>query len=107
MRLSTRNLFDRSLSNDVNLIRWTSGHLYKTISDLFLYLFLRMNILQRNNEGYRFVITDKIGNDNFNTVEPRLSEPHGRHTIRPDNRGVRIDEGNRNSRSMGYRVGDN
>ena len=42
-----------------------------------------------------------------NTVEPQLSEPHGRHTIRPDNRGVRIDEGNRNSRSMGYRVGDN
>ena len=41
------------------------------------------------------------------TVEPHLSEPHGRHTIRPDNRGVRIDEGNRNSRSMGYRVGDN
>ena len=41
------------------------------------------------------------------TVEPRLSEPHGRHTIRPDNRGVRIDEGNRNSPSMGYRVGDN
>ena len=41
------------------------------------------------------------------TVEPRLSEPHGRHTFRPDNRGVRIDEGNRNSRSMGYRVGDN
>ena len=28
------------------------------------------------------------------TVEPHLSEPHGRHTIRPDNRGVRIDEGN-------------
>ena len=43
----------------------------------------------------------------FSTVEPQLSEPHGRHTIRPDNRGVRIDEGNRNSRSMGYRVGDN
>ena len=41
------------------------------------------------------------------TVEPHLSEPHGRHTIRPDNRGVQIDEGNRNSRSMGYRVGDN
>ena len=41
------------------------------------------------------------------TVEPRLSEPYGRHTIRPDNRGVRIDEGSRNSRSMGYRVGDN
>ena len=41
------------------------------------------------------------------TVEPHLSEPHGRHTIRPDNRGVRIDEGNRNSRCMGYRVGDN
>ena len=41
------------------------------------------------------------------TVEPQLSEPHGRHTIRPDNRGVWIDEGNRNSRSMGYRVGDN
>ena len=41
------------------------------------------------------------------TVEPHLSEPHGRHTIWPDNRGVRIDEGNRNSRSMGYRVGDN
>ena len=40
-------------------------------------------------------------------TEPQLSEPHGRHTIRPDNRGVRIDEGNRNSRSMGYRVGDN
>ena len=44
---------------------------------------------------------------NTSTVEPQLSEPHGRHTIRPDNRGVRIDEGNRNSRSMGYRVGDN
>ena len=42
-----------------------------------------------------------------NTVEPRLSEPHGRHTFRADNQGVRIDEGNRNSRSMGYRVGDN
>ena len=42
-----------------------------------------------------------------NTVEPRLSEPYGRHTIRPDNRGVRIDEGSRNSWSMGYRVGDN
>ena len=41
------------------------------------------------------------------TVEPQLSEPHGRHTIWPDNRGVRIDEGSRNSRSMGYRVGDN
>ena len=41
------------------------------------------------------------------TVEPRLSEPHGRHTIWSDNRGVRIDEGNQNSRSMGYRVGDN
>ena len=41
------------------------------------------------------------------TVELQLSEPHGRSTIRPDNRGVRIDEGNRNSRSMGYRVGDN
>ena len=41
------------------------------------------------------------------TVEPQLSKPYGRHTIRPDNRGVRIDEGNRNSRSMGYRVGDN
>ena len=41
------------------------------------------------------------------TVEPRLSEPYGRHTIRPDNRGVRIDEGSRNSWSMGYRVGDN
>ena len=41
------------------------------------------------------------------TVEPQLSEPHGRHTIWSDNRGVRIDEGNRNSRSMGYRVGDN
>ena len=44
---------------------------------------------------------------NSNTVEPQLSEPHGRHIIRPDNRGVRIDEGNRNSRSMGYPVGDN
>ena len=42
-----------------------------------------------------------------NTVEPQLSEPSGRHTIRPDNRGVRIDEGNRNSPSVGYRVGDN
>ena len=41
------------------------------------------------------------------TVEPELSEPSGRHTIRPDNRGVRIDEGNRNSASIGYRVGDN
>ena len=41
------------------------------------------------------------------TVEPQLSEPHGRHTIRSDNRGVQIDEGNRNSPSMGYRVGDN
>ena len=41
------------------------------------------------------------------TVEPQLSEPHGRHPIRSDNRGVRIDEGNRNSPSMGYRVGDN
>ena len=41
------------------------------------------------------------------TVEPQLSEPSGRHTIRPDNRGVRIDEGNRNSPSVGYRVGDN
>ena len=41
------------------------------------------------------------------TVEPQLSEPHGRHTIWPDNRGVRIDEGNRNSWVMGYRVGDN
>ena len=44
---------------------------------------------------------------NIYTVEPRLSEPSGRHTIRPDNRGVRIDEGNRNSTSIGYRVGDN
>ena len=43
----------------------------------------------------------------INTVEPRLSEPYGRHTIRPDNRGVRMDEGSLNSRSMGYRVGDN
>ena len=42
-----------------------------------------------------------------NTVEPQLSEPNGRYTIRSDKRGVRIDEGNRNSRSMGYRVGDN
>ena len=42
-----------------------------------------------------------------NTVEPQLSEPSGRHTIRPDNRGVRIDEGNGNSPSVGYRVGDN
>ena len=41
------------------------------------------------------------------TVEPQLSEPHGRQTIRSDNRGVRIDEGNQNSPSMGYRVGDN
>ena len=44
---------------------------------------------------------------NAYTVEPQLSEPHGRHTIWPDNRGVRIDEGNRNSRYVGYRVGDN
>ena len=43
----------------------------------------------------------------WTTVEPQLSEPHGRHTIRSDNRGVQIDEGNRNSPSMGYRVGDN
>ena len=43
----------------------------------------------------------------LNTVEPRLSEPSGRRTIRPDSRGVRIDEGNRNSPSIGYRVGDN
>ena len=43
----------------------------------------------------------------LSTVEPQLSEPSGRHTIRPDNRGVRIDEGNRNSPSVGYRVGDN
>ena len=42
-----------------------------------------------------------------NTVEPQLSEPHGGHTIRSDNRGVRIDDGSRNSPSMGYRVGDN
>ena len=41
------------------------------------------------------------------TVEPQLSEHHGRHTIRSDNRGVRIDEGNRNLLSVGYRVGDN
>ena len=41
------------------------------------------------------------------TVKPQLSEPNGRHIIRSDKRGVRIDEGNRNSRSMGYRVGDN
>ena len=41
------------------------------------------------------------------TVEPQLSEPNGRHTIRSDNRGVRIDERSRNSRSMGYRVGHN
>ena len=46
-------------------------------------------------------------NDICNTVEPQLSEPHGRHTIRSDNRGVRIDDGSRNSPSMGYRVGDN
>ena len=31
------------------------------------------------------------------TVEPQLSEPNGRHTIGLDIRGVRIDEGNRNS----------
>ena len=43
----------------------------------------------------------------YSTVEPRLSEPHGRHTIRSDNRGVRIDEETRNSLSMDYRVGDN
>ena len=30
------------------------------------------------------------------TVQPQLSEPHGRHTIRSDNRGVRIDEGSLN-----------
>ena len=41
------------------------------------------------------------------TVEPQLSEPNGRHTIQSDKRRVRIDEGNLNSRSMGYRVGDN
>ena len=42
------------------------------------------------------------------TVGPRLSEPNGRHIIRSDNRGVRIDEGSRNSLSMvGYQVGDN
>ena len=47
------------------------------------------------------------GPNTFNTVKPQLSEPIGRHTIRSDKRGVRIDDGNRNSRSMGYRVGDN
>ena len=46
-----------------------------------------------------YKIVGKIGHS---TVEPHLSEPHGRHTIRPDNQGVWIDEGNRNSRSMGY-----
>ena len=43
----------------------------------------------------------------INTVEPQLSEPKGRHTIGLDNRGVWSDEGNRNSQSMGYQVGDN
>ena len=51
------------------------------------------------------IAKDKVAEQH--TVEPRLSEPSGRHTIRPDNRGVRIDEGNRNSPSIGYRVGDN
>ena len=49
----------------------------------------------------------KLATGEPSTVEPQLSEPNGRHTIRLDKRGVRIDEGNRNSRSMGYRVGDN
>ena len=41
------------------------------------------------------------------TVESRLSELIGKHTIRSDNRGVQIDEGTKNSPSMGYQVGDN
>ena len=41
------------------------------------------------------------------TVEPQLSEPHGRRTIRSDNQGVQIDDESRNSPCMGYRVGDN
>ena len=52
---------------------------------------------------------DLLNSENLKeaTVEPQLSEHHGRHTIRSDNRGVRIDEGNRNLLSVGYRVGDN
>ena len=41
------------------------------------------------------------------TVEPQLSEPNGRHTIGSDNRGIQMDEGNRNLPYMGYQVGDN
>ena len=41
----------------------------------------------------------------LNTVEPQLSEPNGRHTIGSDNGGVRMDEGNRNSPSMGLPSG--
>ena len=38
---------------------------------------------------YKGIINKKYFED---TVEPQLSEPHGRHTIRSDNRGVRIDD---------------
>ena len=58
-------------------------------------------------ESTRFIYDIMNFTENHSTVEPRLSQPHGRHTIRPDNRGVRIDKGSLNSRSMGYRVGDN
>ena len=44
---------------------------------------------------------------NQNTVEPQLSEPNGRHTIWSNKRGVQIDEGNRNSLSVVYQMGDN
>ena len=62
---------------------------------------LKTNLTENNKSDFT------VSEEYIITVEPQLSEPHGRHTIRSDNRGVRIDEGNRNPPSMGYRVGDN
>ena len=57
---------------------------------------------------WRFIIIQNMKRSFLKcTVKSQLSELHGRHTIVSDNRGVRIDEENRNSPSMGYQVGDN
>ena len=56
---------------------------------------------------YVAVLHRKMTKSQPYTVEPQLSEPNGRHTIRLDNLCVWIDEGYRNSPSIGYQVGDN
>ena len=45
--------------------------------------------------------------DITHTVEPQLSEPTGRQTIRSDKRGVRIGEMESRSAENGGSVGDN